>query len=75
VIVLHVPTRDSSNKYQFQDAVINAIHSLCGSDAVALGDTNTGEPRLDEEAKFFNAKEAASFDQMRAAGLLSRSVP
>ena len=46
----------------------DAFQSLSGSDAVAFGDTNTGEPHLDEEAKFFNAKEAAWFDQIRSAG-------
>lgn len=68
VILLHVPTRDAGNKYQFQDEVIDAFQSLSGGDAVAFGDTNTGEPHLDEEAKFFNAREAAWFDQIRSAG-------
>ena len=42
---------DAGNKYQFQDAVIDAFQTLSGGEAVAFGDTNTGEPNLDEEAR------------------------
>ncbi len=68
MIVLHIPTHDAGNKYQFQDAGIDAFNSLSGSDVIEFDDTNTGEPRLNEKAKFFNAKQAAWFEQIRAAG-------
>ncbi len=70
VIVLHIPTRDAGNKYQFQDAVIAEFQSLRNREVVAFGDTNTGEPGLDEDAKFFNAREADWFAQVRTSGWL-----
>ena len=64
---MHVPNR-SDDKWQFHDEAIARFEEFRSAPAIACGDTNTGQPRIDEERKFFNRKEAAWFQRIKTAG-------
>ena len=58
LMLMHVPNR-SDAKWQFHDDVITQLSRFESGRAIAMGDTNTGQPGLDEESKFFYRKEGA----------------
>jgi exonuclease III len=67
--LMHVPNRDKTGvKYAFHDAVVKELAPLASRSSIALGDTNTGIPKLDESAPFFNAREGQWFENLEAAG-------
>ena len=67
VMLMHVPNR-SEEKWQFHEEVIEQFTKYRSAQAVAMGDTNTGQPGLDEESKFFLRKEGAWMEEIKAAG-------
>ena len=67
VILLHVPNR-SPEKWQFHAEVIARFNELQDVPAICFGDTNTGQPELDEENPFFNLQEAEWFPTINEAG-------
>ncbi|MEZ5944896.1 MAG: endonuclease/exonuclease/phosphatase family protein [Planctomycetaceae bacterium] len=68
VIVMHVPNRGEGDKYGIHDEVVASLATLRNVPAIAFGDTNTGVPGEDEEAAFFNQREALWFTNIRNAG-------
>ena len=64
IIVLHVPNRDEGDKYGFHSAVVDKFQSLAAKNVIALGDTNTGVPGIDEQAPFFNSAEGNWYQQI-----------
>ncbi len=68
VATIHVPNREEGCKYEFHDQVLRWIAGWTGGHCVILGDTNTGQPGLDEEGKFFNKREGAWMTAMTDTG-------
>ncbi len=68
LINLHVPNRDSGIKYDIHAEVVNQFRELNNVPALAFGDTNSGVPDFDEQAKFFNKKEGNWFHEIQKAG-------
>ena len=67
VIIVHVPNR-SEAKWQFHAEAAARFGELKDAPAVCFGDTNTGQPKLDEENPFFNRREADWFDKIDETG-------
>ena len=67
VIVVHVHNR-SAEKWQFHAEAVARFSQLKNSPAICFGDTNTGQPELDEENPFFNRREADWFQKIAEAG-------
>lgn len=67
VALVHVPNR-STAKWQFHAEVIARFNQLQDVPAICFGDTNTGQPELDEENPFFNRREADWFQKIDEAG-------
>lgn len=67
VILAHVPNR-SAEKWQFHQEAVARFAELKDVPAIFFGDTNTGQPKLDEENAFFNRREADWFQQINDAG-------
>ena len=67
IMLMHVPNR-SGAKWQFHAEVIEQLAQNSSRRAIAMGDTNTGRPGLDEENKFFYRKEGAWLDAVESAG-------
>ena len=67
VILLHVPNR-SPEKWQFHAEAVAVFDHLQNAPAICFGDTNTGQPAVDEENPFFNAQEADWFQKINDAG-------
>ncbi|WP_146396980.1 endonuclease/exonuclease/phosphatase family protein [Planctomycetes bacterium CA13] len=67
---MYVPNRGKPShlKYQIHDEVIEMMKSEGDNATIAMGDTNTGQPDLDESAKFFNKHEARWFDRISETG-------
>lgn len=68
LIKMHVPNRDSGIKYDIHNEVVKQFEQLNSTCAIAFGDTNTGVPDYDEEAKFFNRKEGQWCNDIRNVG-------
>ena len=54
---MHVPNRATGRKWSFLDAVLRVAERWQEGPALLLGDTNSGQPGLDEEVPAFNARE------------------
>ena len=67
LMLMHVPNR-SDAKWQFHDDVITQLSRFESGRAIAMGDTNTGQPGLDEESKFFYRKEGAWLEKIKSVG-------
>lgn len=65
---LHIPTMVSGRKYDFHDRVLDIARRWGGGPALIIGDTNTGRPRLDEEAAVFGPREEAWMLGLEHAG-------
>jgi exonuclease III len=63
-----VPNRDSGCKYEFHRSVVETLGKLSSRDALAFGDSNTGVPKVDEQASYFNALEGEWFTRLEEAG-------
>ena len=58
IILMWVPNRtEACTMPVFHKAVLDALKPLAGTKTMAMGDTNTGVPGLDEESSFFTATE------------------
>jgi exodeoxyribonuclease-3 len=69
LVLLWVPNRDKlGTKYDFHDATVEALSHIADDDALALGDTNTGSPGIDEETSFFNEQEGQWFRNLADVG-------
>ena len=52
----------------FHRAVLDAFKPLAGTRTLAMGDTNTGMPGLDEESRFFTAAEGQWLKDLESQG-------
>ena len=68
LVLVYVPNRSSGIKYDFHRAVVDELGKFAGGPGLAMGDTNTGMPGLDEEVPFFNKLEGQWFNQLADAG-------
>ena len=69
LVLFCVPNRDKNGtSYQFHDAVVDLLRPLAGTRTLAFGDTNTGVPGIDEEARFFNEREGKWFKTLADTG-------
>ncbi len=67
VMLMHVPNR-SKAKWQFHAEVIAQLSQFRSESAIAMGDTNTGQPGLDEENKCLYRKEGAWMEEIKSIG-------
>ncbi len=65
---VHVPNRVTGVKYPFQDAIVRSVRRWGHGPALIVGDTNSGQPGVDEERPVFNAREAGFFTSLDALG-------
>jgi exonuclease III len=64
---MHVPNRATGRKWPFLDAVQRVAERWQDGPALLVGDTNSGQPGLDEEAPAFNAREGGWLDALERA--------
>ena len=69
LILLWVPNRDKTGiKYAFHDATVESLRLLASGVGLSFGDTNTGVPEIDEEARYFNQREGQWYSNLANAG-------
>lgn len=54
VMAIHIPNRATGLKYPFIDSVTRVLKDWRGPRAVLMGDTNSGQIKIDEESPAFN---------------------
>ena len=62
--LIHIPNRREGFEHECREKVLQWTRSWSGGPCVILGDTNTGKPDIDEEAKYFNKREGSWMDAM-----------
>jgi exonuclease III len=65
---MHVPNRVTKRKYPFLDALLQQAARWQDSQAILIGDTNSGVPGIDEESPAFNGVEGRWMGAMEVAG-------
>lgn len=63
--LMHIPNRDEGFQAEFHAEVLEWMKSWSGGPCIALGDTNTGIPGIDEEGKYFNKREGSWMRSIR----------
>jgi exonuclease III len=66
--VMHVPNRVTGRKDAFYQAVLGLVARWRAGPALLVGDTNTGQPGLDEESPVFTPREAAWLAALARSG-------
>ncbi len=64
---MHVPNRATGRKWSFLESVLRIAECWRDGPALLLGDTNSGQPGLDEEVPAFNAREGEWIDALERA--------
>lgn len=68
ILAIHVPNKNEGDKYGIQAAVLEQFEQLNGRNAMAMGDTNSGVPGLDEQVPFFHKKDGQWFAEINRIG-------
>jgi exonuclease III len=65
---MHVPNRVTGRKWAFLDSVLAVASAWRDGPALLVGDTNSGQPGIDEEVPAFNRREGAWMEALDRAG-------
>jgi exodeoxyribonuclease-3 len=65
---MHVPNRVSGRKWPYLDSALAVAERWRGGPALLLGDTNSGQPGIDEESLAFNQREGSWIESLGRLG-------
>ena len=65
---VHIPNEVTKRKWPYMEAMAGVAHAWRRRKAVIVGDTNSGQPLLDEETPVFGPRYPAWFSRLEACG-------
>lgn len=68
LIGMGIPSRDTKRMYEFHDATVVVLAPTAHALGLAIGDTNTGLPHVDEEGEFFEDRDHEWFSRLANTG-------